>query len=603
MSAIENLLKEQEEQELSTAKKARARSIGFWLILLIAPLPLLGPYLASMWQLDFYCYLPLVPLAVGAMAIIRSDGFVSAPRGGFTWLSIVFALLLIVGGGVTHLYWFAAVGFVIIASLCLASMGGPSDKSLLGVAIPLISLLRFPYGTDYFVLAVIRDRAASISSLLLDLLRIPHTVRGPIIQLVDREVIIRDHCGGILSVFAIAFIAFVFLSWARVRPWLFPVYAFGAFVIAVVSDTIRLTSVVATEQILGSDAAEGWGGWAIPVLAVLVIAGLLWSFHKLSMLLFQRVSVDGGEPSMNPLVRLWDRFGVVPANESTERYRRRLSESDGSGYPSMLSSPAMSSTAYTCFLGFAGLVFVISTLQVIRGPGQPAVSDADTPALLDVSEAMLSNLDSELELEYEGSSAFKPEASGESTSPPDSSGVRSDSWIAKMGEDSLQFTLRQPFGRWSELTEPYETDVWYLVNRDVVLPETRSTDPSEKVDSGVDSGNQSFAVARMRHRSDPSRSGYLVYSAIDSSGKLVEAPTEMGARLEILWQRMGLGQGEESGGILMLEAWLESDKRIRPEVTRKVEAEFIKVRRRVADLIANSGSPPVQQNGDGKSTL
>lgn len=572
MSAAEALLKESEQQELSEIAKDNSFWRNFWLWLLVVPVPLMVPYLVSMWQSDRYTYIPFVFLAVGLLVFFRSDRSYGPPKTWIAWTAIVLAIVLVVFGAITKFPWFAAVGFVILAANCLRTMRGPEDASLLGLAIPLLTLVRLPAGSDALLANEIQRIGLWISSVQLDFSGVPHVVDGGGLRLPEQELLASDLSGGLVSVYLFAFLACVLASWKRMPIWLTPAYLLVAVILAIAADAIRISTIAIAGHSFGMDLTVGWRSSVLMLITLAIMVGFLISFHQLIRVLFQ--TTGGGGDTFNPIMNLWDRVGLTPIADTPDqatKYQESLRALDrGQRQFRNIGAPVR-----LAFMGTVAIVLLFSTVQALRKPTVTANRETSQTLLLDPPEDLLANLDGRIRVS-------EHESSRDGSNP--TLGTHSDVWTCESDHASIQVALSQPFRGWRELTDAYENESWVLIDRSIVRASAGEDAASREI--GVeDPAAEDFAVGRLRGAAEADLSGYLFFSAIRSDGTIVPAPTELGALGAKFWRRLDYAGIVKLDDVMMLQMWIVSQGKLDPATIREFESDFRNIRSRVVQAI------------------
>jgi exosortase len=556
----------------------------FWLGLLLAVAPLLIPYFIGMWSNPTYRYFPFAIAAVGWLAYLRGDGHFYPPRGWLSWTVIAFGVLLILAGTIFRFPWFASVAFVCFAAAMLYAMRGPHDKSLILLALPLLSVVQL-VRADTLLVRSLQSITSWMSSVLLDALAVPHAIANNVIQLSDRELFVAEACSGIQSVFTLGFLALLMIAWRRRRAWMAPIYLGIACLLAVFANVIRVTVVALAASTYGADLAQGWAHDLLGYFALAMAFAFLLSFDYLIATLLHQMP---DETEFNPLVEAWNYCALKSNDEFGYRNTRGKLETpdqhdEGSGTWAWTQSLVENRTAQISFAVLAGLLCVMSLVQVVRSrrPADMIQSDKalvfdPPPDLIDESLSVLTVLEHVSNRGYENPRL----------------GANSDIWECESADGTVQFVLSQPHQGWHELCNCYERLDWMLLDRDI-----RSPDDFEKLEitaRSPDALTSTYVVARFKR--GPSAYAYLMFAGIGSDGTLVDAPDTFSAFTHRVWNRIDTTGVWDQSEVIMLQMWVTTPEKIKPRRLKQLEEEFVSVRARVADAIAeNAGRVLPQQ--------
>lgn len=547
----------------------------FWLALLGMCVPMLVPYLAGLWNFEHYQYFPFVFLAVGYFVYTRWDRVFRAPRGWLGWGLVTLGVLGIVGSVLVPSAWLAGFSFVILALACLDSMSGEADRRLIGAGIPLLMLVQIPLRLDRSLIIRLQRATTELSSVVLDIVTVPHAVAGNVIQLASRELFVAEACSGIQSVFTLAFLACVIVAWNRRRIWLTPVYLLIAVILAVAGNVFRVTAIAAGSAWWGVDLASGWQHELIGYLALAVAGLMLLSFDQLVVTLLHPTNVGSGEMAYNPIIRVWNfvvagwrhsgdetGYGYRPETDVDHVRAKREPWLEkfvlGWAGPGRLARYAM--------LGVAALVIVAGATQAMR-----VEINRDWQPL--ISSELLVNPSSDLiEGQYRVMTVDGHQAVRDGSEPR--LGQNADLWDFRVGELAGQLVISQTYSGWHELTVCYEILDWNLVDREVC-----NADP----ESVVTDEEGSFITARFK-RPD-GQYGYLLFTAVNADGTIPEAPSSWGATGTVWLDRLQRHGMIQRQNLAMLQLWMVTPEKISPKLLQDVQADFVEIRGRLAAAI------------------
>lgn len=582
------------ESKLDLAYEQRNRSgpvakwKHFWLMLLVVSLPMVFPYFTELWQKERYRYFPFVLLSIGYFIHQRWDREFNAPKGWTSWLGIAAGFALVSLGCYVASPWVASIGFVIFFAMFLATSRGPADASLIGLAIPLFLLVRLPLGYDQILVLRLQGITTSLSSVLLDLIAVPHAVANNVIQLTTRELFVAEACSGIQSVFTLMFLSTLLITANRRPLWLAPLYLGIGMILAVAANVIRVTSVALADVWFAIDLAEGWPHEILGYMALASGILFLLSFDQLVVSVLHPVEPQASEGNRNILVDAWN-FMVCRDND----------EEDGSA-----SGPIVAIVGQTKERGILlwqaawtrrGLIAVSSVLalasaaQALRLQGPITFGSASKAAIFLPSPNSFDQFESEhLEVEQ-----HEQHLGGSNPRL----GANADIWYCKVsGEEDAQaqFVVSQPYMGWHELCHCYERTNWLLISREI---RGRLNSPAEfsKSDPHVDhTGLGPYAVARFKHNDE---FAYLLYSAVDESGAVVKpppTPSRLGNRLlDYLYEP------DEATRLVMLQMLVVAKTKIKPSKLSRIADDFLRMRLSMKEgLDASLGNSPAPMRNE-----
>ncbi|MFG0254478.1 MAG: exosortase [Rhodopirellula sp. JB053] len=278
----------------------------FWVGWLLSGLPMLAIYFSRMWRLPQYQYFPFAILAVVGLAWSRSDRKFYPPSSWISIGSLGLGAVAMAGGWYVRSPWMIAIAFFFFAAACLNVMRGPKDTSLLALALPLALLVRLPLGFDSLLVLRLQPITTQLSSLLLDVVRVPHAVKDNVIQLASRDLFVAEACSGIQSVFTLTFLSTLLIAYYRRRLWLAPFYLVIACLLAVAGNVLRVTTVAFIDHAMGWDWAEGWSHDLLGYVTLAISALFLISFDRLITGILHPTGEAVTSSKSNPIMRLWN---------------------------------------------------------------------------------------------------------------------------------------------------------------------------------------------------------------------------------------------------------------------------------------------------------
>ncbi|MEM6365943.1 MAG: exosortase U, partial [Planctomycetota bacterium] len=458
----------------------------FWVALILTAVPLLIPYFGGLWIRATYRYYPFAILGAVYLAYLRSDGKFYAPRSAWSWAAIATGLFLVMVAGVLQFTWFSAIAFVIFCTAMLSAMRGEDDESLIIVALPLFSVIRLIRLDDVLVLQLQRI-TTWMSSVLLDVLAVPHAVANNVIRLADRELFVAQACSGIQSVFTLGFLALMVVAWRRRRVWMAPIYLLIACLLAIFANVVRVTVVAFAATNLGFDLAEGWPHELLGYFSLGIAFGFLISFDHLVSTVLHRVPE---ETDFNPFVKAWNYLSLPETEEGrlTQRDMRDLTTRDqrSAAYRMAQHWVGLKPVQYG-FLAIATMLFTYGSFQLAQSR-KPISLVAGTESLVfDPPDDLLDDSVSTLTvIEHVTSRGFELPGLG----------ANSDIWECEWEDGDVKFVLSQPHQGWHELCDCYERLQWNLLDRAIRSPEDFETIEIEA--KSPDALKSTYVLARFR---------------------------------------------------------------------------------------------------------
>jgi exosortase len=553
-----------------------------WGLWILSAMPMLVPYFMGLWQRDYYQFFPFVFLAVGLLIRSRWNGTVFAPRGWFGWSLVAIGLAFVALSLFLFSPWFSAVGFVLLGTAFLHSCQGADDSTLLQLSIPLFILVRLPAGYDELLINRLQVITTKFSSLLLDILAVPHTVTGNVIDLATRRLFVAEACSGIQSVFSLAFLACLILVIKRHLLWFTPFYLAAAIFVAVFGNILRVTSIAAASQWYQLDWTEGWRHEVVGYTVLLIAILFLLSFDQLVLAFLHPIWAYEQQRWPNPLIESWnllvtgrrslDTIGDgTPASASNAVSVVPPSGTEGGlhlGHAAGDTDPLARKYKKLLLSGAVALV-VVSLTQTVRYWIDEAPNPSSKVQLFvppkDVVEASLKGL-----------SLVNHEVARDSGNPR--LGKAADIWTVGSDRLKAQLVLSQPYFGWHELCICYENIDWVLKERSILEPLNKNADAA-----GFDA--TPYVLAKFS-RNDAT-SGYLLFSAISYQG-VVERPP-LGASpatriVQVLTQSERIIPDE----MMMLQLWIESPRELASEELQLLKENFINVRSGMSSAIRES---------------
>jgi len=567
---------DQDERYQDERWTADRRWTWFWGALLVVSLPLTIPYLIGMWSFEHYRYIPFVFVVVGYLVWTRSDRVLRAPAGWLGWTMVIFSIVLLVFSAFLLAEWFAGVAFVLLAGTCVASMRGIEDRSMLHAAVPLIMLIQWPIGLDSWLITRLQRVTTDLASVALDVLGVPHSIDGNIVQLVSGELFVAEACSGIQSVFTLAFIACVIVALYRRRLWLIPFYLVISVFLALAGNTLRVSIVALAQHWFGQDLSHGWQHDVLGYVTLGIATAFLLSFDQLIITLLHPAHVGGSDAMSSPFVRAWN-YLVADWKFSTEDtvYGSRVIEESDPGKPKqrgLMDKLVMSRMGWNAAVGLLAVIGLGATVRAF------SVEINEAPKQIVGSYILFDPSGELMQGEYRITEVGEHYATRDGKEPR--LGQNADLWSCNIGDLPGQVVVSQTYRGWHELCVCYQNVGWVQLTREVTEP----PESEEVIEPAAP-----FITARFKREG---RFGYLLYSAVNADGTVTEWPDSWGAfgsRLFGRLERYGLRAQQE---LVMFQMWLESDQKISPEMLRKMQLDFIEMRARLSDSVVQDAVNP-----------
>ena len=578
---------------------------NFWLLLFAASVPTLIPYFYEMWGSEndrqWYRYFPFVFVAVIALVHGRWDKRFYPPRTSLHWSMVAVGLVLLFASALLQFPWFAAVGFFLIASVCVTVMRGPRDSSLIVLAVPLMMLVQLPFNTGKELVLYLQRITTFLASVMLDFCGAPHAVSGNSIQLSERNLFVAEACSGIQSVFTLAFLACLLIAFYRRRIWLVPIYLVISLILAVSANVIRVTIVALGDVWFEHDLATGWRHEMVGYFALTIAVGFMLSFDQLIVTMLHRVAEVSED---NPIVRGWNSLALRDADgmkvSAGSEYRSAYDSYDAAdenenekttSFWRSRASDILSSKA-------VGQAFAVVTV-LIAGFGAVQVWRSEKPESFVTSskavifEPSISMLDDSLDyLSINGHEATRGFANPRL-------GANSDIWHCGTRDFQAQIVLSQPHVGWHELCDCYERLNWTLLDRDLTEIEGASSvgvldqEPDEIETEVI--GEIPYVFARFKkpvqiQGQTQHQYGYLLFAGIGSDGAPITSPSSLSAFTHRVWNRIDTTGVWEQNEVIMLQMWVVSPRKLDPESLANLKEDFIQTRSTVVSEIKQQRS-------------
>ncbi len=532
----------------------------FWLSLLVSTVPMLIHYFIWNWQYEQYHFFPILIIAVAALAYSRFDGIFRGPRNWLVWSAIGLGGLATLVSLLVDSPWLSTVAFVLFVTAFFSSSEGSADATLVGLAVPLVLLVRLPLGYDQLLVIWLQKITTELSSVLLDVIRIPHAATGNVIQLASRELFVAEACSGIQSVFTLAFVALILVAVNRRPIFMSILYFIVACILAVAANVLRVSSVAAGEAWFDIDLASGWPHEAVGYIALAVGIGLLLSFDQLFAAIVHPVPECGSTDRFNPLANAWNWFAF-----GAEHQTEGPSSGSEDGRNSMMEFAKISGLI-RAFVITGGVLF-LGSAAVALTRDFPVIHTIDLYAARDVVFDPSKDL---FDSRFNTLRAIDHQEVRDGADPR--LGENADVWTCQLTDRRAQLVLSQTYNEWHEFCVCYEIGGWRLLNREVDTATVENPDSSVtgSLEPTVPESEIPFAVALFNR--DDGKWGQLFYAGITVKGNYVDPP-ELTGGLSGRFMRTN-NATDFDGGVLMCQIWVTGDEKLDREVYGGIKADF-----------------------------
>ncbi len=547
-------------------------SSGFrlWIACLAPTLPLLFVYVYQSVLTPGLAFMPLAVVLVALLYRWRADSSIGRPRTKMGWVPIGFGFLSVLIAVLLSYPWFSALGFVWIAGSMLHCVRGKLRRSLVHLTAPLVGILIPPFQIDDVLTGWAYRKAAWIASIFLDLLEIPHSINGSVIQLFELDVMVSEICGGFLSIYFMLFIAYACMAWKRASLWLLPIYAGAGILTAILIDAIRITFQVFSIDSLDINPVTSWLPPATTLVAMLVAFAILYSFHHLISVIFHYVEANQ-DAELNPLVFGFNKVAYLNDNRAFEEVSHmRSRESRRDVVP-------LAGAAWHGLVGVGCLLLLLSFIQAFRTSVMTEETVAAANLLLIPNDNFFADVNLPGVKIINHDSTTSEQGKGNE--------LRSDAWEGTFGNSSMKIQITQPLVGWWELTNGYENVGWEILDRDTVSSGVLNANGAGS-EVGAGSHAKPFVYARLRQREPKELQSYLFFSSVGEKGIIGAAPTGFESFLKRLRRRMGLSNDDPP--VAMIQLYIVSENRLSPTEIGEVRGAFVKYRETLSDAVAST---------------
>ena len=551
----------------------------FWLFLLVVPLPLLAMHFSWMWQLDHYQYFPFLIIGIGALAWQRWDKISTLPRDSVAFGMIAVGLVFLAGGIWIWSPWLGTIAWVMFAGAWMKSQNQSAGYwGLMHLWPPLLLLIRLPMHLDTHLMSWLQRVSSRLSSLLLDVIELPHRVQGNVFELASGTLFISEACSGVQSLFTMLFCSMFLVAWLRRRVTLLPVYLAAAVLWAGLLNVVRIVAVAVAQEWYGIDLLHGWKHDLLGYICLGLAILLLVSTDRLIQVLafpvpapHHSVRFVVWEKLWNGLIATRDRneapTDVVRDAEQEESERTEQETKTSQSVEMRWATPLVASAAVVLLIGLGLQVQpLLAEMRTIAKPtAQFWTLDEDIigeDVGLNVSNYQHVKSDVKLEL-----------------------GSNADVWDGVSGGMQVRVAVCQPYYEWHNLAECYGANGWLLNDQNVIdVPLGGSRQPIWPCDASTWVRSGEHAV--------------LVFSCLDRDGDPVGPPHTsvgnlLGARMEQNRWRKGVFDQ-----YMMIQLWATSPVEYTEQQREHLQELHLKVRDAVRERYLQAAGKPANHAGE-----
>lgn len=481
----------------------------FWALITCIPLPLVLLYAFQLWSYEHYRFFPMLIAAVAFLLYQRWDRICHYPKTKTSNGLIVVGLATLIFAVVAWSPWTAYLAWLILfSSFCLSHFEKgdirPGEKgigNLFYLTIPCWLCLRLPLGLDENIPIALQHLTAKFSSFCLDQISIPHHLTGVIFDLPKGKLFIEEACSGIQSVFTLACISLLLLTYYRRPIVLLPIYLMSAIFSASLMNVVRIVIIAVAQEWYGFDLAHGWLHDLLGYCCLLLAMLLLASFDKLFQVLFFPIR-DNALPirvgtGKNPLQIAWN-FFLSPKKQN--RHESSLPQAKPFLPPVVYYTIFMTLVGYQLTFASPELVRSVANSFSSKSSGSPEDEGwklGGDKRIWNTPQNLFENIPSLEVTNYEN------KVDGLDVSK----GQFADIWNVKpkSGEAIYRLAISQPYNRFHDLTTCYTGVGWNIVQDRILTPPASSS-------------SDTWPIKYSSWETPDGMYGYLTYSGITKNG-------------------------------------------------------------------------------------
>ena len=278
------------------------------LAVVIGHLGFLFLHFRALWQQEQYQYFPFVLAAVAWFLWSRCTGDGAAPSKQTTKIAgyaLALSILLLLVALLFVSSWLGAVSAVIASAALFAYIGSLRKVTYLwGIWLLLWLVIPPPLGADRVLVTRLQQLSSSMSSSLLDLLKINHLMSGNVLEVPGKQFFVAEACSGIISIMSVIAAGAIFAVYKN-RSLLQSVMLVVAGVLwAVVMNVARITIIAFVYVRYGWD----WSHGAVHDVLGLALFGLTFTALVSTDQLLSFFLAPIRDPMGGGLTNAWDRF-------------------------------------------------------------------------------------------------------------------------------------------------------------------------------------------------------------------------------------------------------------------------------------------------------
>lgn len=263
---------------------------------LVGLVPLIGFQGMTLWTKPHFQFFPIAWISFALLVIYR--GVLSTPIAGLRtrigWTFLIIALAGFVLAVFRFSPWQAQLsGILAIMGWLMIRMPNVPYYTLLAWITILLTTLPLPFNLDQSLVQRLQILATSSSSSLLDILSIPHLVKGNNLQIEKGELFVDEACSGVDSLYALVsatILLLVFQQKSLLQSLLLlltvPIWAWAG-------NVLRITLIAYVFQQWDIDLLRGWQHTLLGlVIFSIVLIGVLSTMSLISQLFRANMKSD-----------------------------------------------------------------------------------------------------------------------------------------------------------------------------------------------------------------------------------------------------------------------------------------------------------------------
>lgn len=279
--------------------------------------PFLVLHLRSLWAQQQYQFFPFV---IGAVVVllwtrirdVGEGGVVFAPSG--LWLprlSVMMALILLLGAVILVSAWLAAVAAVVLSAAMFWSIGSRRPvKYLWGIWSLLWLTIPAPLGQDANFTRQMQRISSQISSRVLDLFQVEHVMDGNVLELASRQFFVDEACSGMISIMSVVACGAIYGVWVNRRPLHIVALVFCGICWAVAINVGRISVIAVVYEWWHVDWSTGAVHELLGLALFMLTFGALLSTDRLLQFMLAPIPVLSPE-GIPWVIRCWNKLTML----------------------------------------------------------------------------------------------------------------------------------------------------------------------------------------------------------------------------------------------------------------------------------------------------